>query len=218
MFLGPPGAGKGTQAQRLSRLLGIAHLSTGELLRETDYAESELGRKAAEYMNAGKLVPDDVVIGLVRDRLKEKDCAPGCLFDGFPRTVPQAEALDRMLAEYRTPLDVVLAFEVEESQLIDRLSHRGRSDDDLEIIRERSRSPRRRGPVCQPSCLRPHFGRVRCRRPRPCGATHRSKGWRYSVGDSAVGTGSPFQRRADQGTRCAWEHSRFQIANLRLRI
>jgi len=137
VFLGPPGAGKGTQAQRLSRLLGIAHLSTGELLRETDYAESELGRKAAEYMNAGKLVPDDVVIGLVRDRLKEKDCAPGCLFDGFPRTVPQAEALDRMLAEYRTPLDVVLAFEVEESQLIDRLSHRGRSDDDLEIIRER---------------------------------------------------------------------------------
>lgn len=137
VFLGPPGAGKGTQAQRLSHRLNIAHLSTGELLRAAEYVESELGRKAAGYMNAGKLVPDDVVIGLVQDRLREKDCAPGCVFDGFPRTVPQAEALDRMLAEYRTPLDVVLAFEVEEAQLVSRLSNRGRSDDDLEIIRER---------------------------------------------------------------------------------
>ena len=143
VFLGPPGAGKGTQAQRLSRLLKIAHLSTGELLREAQEAGSELGRKAAGYMNAGKLVPDEVVIGIVRNRLKEKDCAPGCLFDGFPRTVPQAEALDQMLAEYGTPLDVVLAFEVEESQLVDRLSHRGRSDDDPETIRERFRQYKR---------------------------------------------------------------------------
>ena len=143
VFFGPPGAGKGTQSQRLSRLLNIATLSTGELLRTAGDAGSELGHKAAGDMKAGKLVPDDVVIGIVRDRLREKDCAPGCLFDGFPRTVPQAEALDRMLAEYGTPLDVVLAFEVEEAQLVDRLSHRGRSDDDPETIRERFRQYKR---------------------------------------------------------------------------
>ncbi len=143
VFLGPPGAGKGTQSQRLSRLLNIATLSTGELLRTAGDAGSELGQNAAGDMKAGKLVPDDVVIGIVRDRLREKDCAPGCLFDGFPRTVPQAEALDRMLAEYGTPLDVVLAFEVEELQLVDRLSHRGRSDDDPETIRERFRQYKR---------------------------------------------------------------------------
>ena len=90
-------------------------------------------------MNAGKLVPDEVVVGIVRDRLGEKDCARGCLFDGFPRTVPQAEALDRMLTECRMPLDLVLALEVEEPQLVDRLLNRGRPDDDRETIRERFR-------------------------------------------------------------------------------
>jgi adenylate kinase len=139
VFLGPPGAGKGTQAQRLKALLNIAHLSTGEMLREAEDAGTELGHEAARYMNSGKLVPDEVVVGIVRDRLGEKDCARGCLFDGFPRTVPQAEALDRMLTECRMPLDLVIALEVEEPQLVDRLLHRGRPDDDLETIRERFR-------------------------------------------------------------------------------
>lgn len=137
VFLGPPGAGKGTQSQRLQAHLDIVHLSTGEMLRQAEEAETKLGREAAQYMHAGKLVPDELVISIVRDRLQEDDCARGCLFDGFPRTVPQAEALDRILTERRTPLDVVLSLVVEESQLVARLSHRGRSDDDLEIIRER---------------------------------------------------------------------------------
>jgi adenylate kinase len=139
VFLGPPGAGKGTQAQRLKGLLNIAHLSTGEMLRDAEEAGTELGHEAVGYMNAGKLVPDEVVVGIVRDRLGEKDCAQGCLFDGFPRTVPQAEALDRMLTECRMPLDLVLALEVEEPQLVDRLLNRGRPDDDIETIRERFR-------------------------------------------------------------------------------
>ena len=137
VFLGPPGAGKGTQAQRLKDYLGITHLSTGEMLRDAE--DTPLGRRAARYMLAGQLVPDDVVVGIVVDRLTGKDCARGCLFDGFPRTVPQAEALDRMLAEREMPLDLVLALEVPEKTLVERLSARGRPDDDCETILERFR-------------------------------------------------------------------------------
>ena len=137
VFLGPPGAGKGTQAQRLKDYLDIAHLSTGEMLRDAE--DTPLGRRAARYMLAGQLVPDDVVVGIVVDRLTGKDCSRGCLFDGFPRTVPQAEALDRMLAEREMPLDLVLALEVPEEQLIERLVDRGRPDDDRETIAERFR-------------------------------------------------------------------------------
>lgn len=139
VFLGPPGAGKGTQAQLLKDYLGIAHLSTGEMLRQAQAAGTTLGREAARYMNAGKLVPDEVVVEIVRQRLSEKDCERGCLFDGFPRTVPQAEALDAMLAECGMPLDLVLALEVSESQLVDRLVARGRVDDDPDTIRVRFR-------------------------------------------------------------------------------
>ncbi len=137
VFLGPPGAGKGTQAQRLKEHLGIAHLSTGEMLRDAE--ETPLGRKAARYMLAGQLVPDEVVVGIVIERLCEKDCEQGCLFDGFPRTVPQAEALDRMLAERGIPLDMVLALDVPKEQLVLRLAARGRPDDDPDTIAERFR-------------------------------------------------------------------------------
>jgi adenylate kinase len=137
VFLGPPGAGKGTQAQRLKDHLGIAHLSTGEMLRDAE--DTALGRKAARYMLAGRLVPDDVVVGIVVERIGEKDCEQGCLFDGFPRTVPQAESLDRMLSERAIPLDLVLALDVPEDQLKDRLSARGRPDDDPDTIEERFR-------------------------------------------------------------------------------
>lgn len=139
VFLGPPGAGKGTQAQRLKDYLVIAHLSTGEMLREAEEAGTKLGCEAARFMNAGRLVPDEVVVGIVGERLAEEDCAHGCLFDGFPRTVPQAEELDRMLAERRMPLDLVLALDVAEPELVDRLLARGRPDDDRETIRERFR-------------------------------------------------------------------------------
>lgn len=139
VFLGPPGSGKGTQAQRLKDYLDIAHLSTGEMLRDADQAETPLGRQAARYMNAGQLVPDDVVVGIVIERLAEKDCSYGCLFDGFPRTLPQAEALDRLLAERRIPLDLVLALDVSEPKLVERLLARGRPDDDRNTIHERFR-------------------------------------------------------------------------------
>jgi adenylate kinase len=139
VFLGPPGAGKGTQAQRLKDYLHIAHLSTGEMLRDAEQSGTSLGREAASYMNAGKLVPDDVVVGIVLERLGEKDCARGCLFDGFPRTVPQAEALDRMLADHGMPLELVLAIDVHEPVLVERLLGRGRPDDDRGTIRERFR-------------------------------------------------------------------------------
>jgi adenylate kinase len=139
VFLGPPGAGKGTQAQRLKDYLQVAHLSTGEMLRGAYQAGTPLGQEAACYMNAGQLVPDDIVVGVVVDRLAEKDCLRGCLFDGFPRTLPQAEALDRLLAERNIPLDLVVALNVPESLLVERLLSRGRIDDDPETIRERFR-------------------------------------------------------------------------------
>jgi adenylate kinase len=139
VFLGPPGAGKGTQAQRLKDYLSICHISTGEMLREAADAGTTLGLEAIRFVNAGKLAPDEVVVGIVGDRLVEKDCRLGCLFDGFPRTVHQAEALDRMLAERKMPLDLVIALDVSEPQLIDRLLARGRPDDTREAISERFR-------------------------------------------------------------------------------
>jgi adenylate kinase len=139
VFLGPPGAGKGTQAQRLKDNLGIAHLSTGEMLRDAARAESRLGLQAARHMQAGELVPDEVVVGVVADRLAEKDCARGCLFDGFPRTVPQAQALDQMLERRGMPLDLVLALDVPAERLVDRLLARGREDDNRDTIEERFR-------------------------------------------------------------------------------
>jgi adenylate kinase len=137
VFLGPPGAGKGTQAQRLKDYLQLAHLSTGEMLREAEEADTPLGREAARYSNEGHLVPDDVVIRIVADRLAEEDCAEGCLFDGFPRTEPQAEQLDRLLAERGMPLDLVLAIDVPEEELVTRLLARGRRDDKRDTIRQR---------------------------------------------------------------------------------
>jgi adenylate kinase len=139
VFLGPPGAGKGTQAQRLKDYLGVAHLSTGELLRAAGEAATPLGREALRSMQAGRLVPDEVVVGIVAERLAAADCIPGCLFDGFPRTVQQAEELDRMLAQRDIPIDLVLALAVSEDQLVKRLLLRGRMDDNRATIRERFR-------------------------------------------------------------------------------
>ena len=143
VFLGPPGSGKGTQAHQLKDYLNVAHLSTGEMLRDADQAGTVLGREAVRFMNAGQLVPDDVVVGIVIERLAEKDCERGCLFDGFPRTVPQAEVLDRVLAERNMPLDLVLALDVAEPLLVERLLARGRPDDDRDTIRERFRQYKR---------------------------------------------------------------------------
>jgi adenylate kinase len=139
VFLGPPGAGKGTQAQRLKNEIGLAHLSTGDMLREAHQGRTPLGIQAAKYSEAGKLVPDDIVLGVVVDRLSGADCVRGCLFDGFPRTLSQAEALDALLAERGMPLDLVLALQIPDEIVFRRLAARGRTDDKAETVRERLR-------------------------------------------------------------------------------
>ena len=108
IMLGPPGAGKGTQAARIAETYDIPHISTGEIFRATVKGGTELGRKAKEYMDRGDLVPDEVVIGMVGDRLAERDTSNGFNLDGFPRTVPQAQALEELLAERGTPVDGVV--------------------------------------------------------------------------------------------------------------
>ena len=123
-LLGPPGAGKGTQAVRLARELGWLHLSTGDLFRAHLAAESELGRTAAEYMRTGRLVPDAVVIGMVAERLAQPDARAGVLLDGFPRTVPQAAALDQLAQDSAVPLPWALAILVEPATVMERMTGR----------------------------------------------------------------------------------------------
>jgi adenylate kinase len=123
-MLGPPGAGKGTQARLLQEALGVPQISTGDMLREAQHNGSALGREARRYMEAGQLVPDDVVIGLVQERLGAADCARGFVLDGFPRTVSQAQALQRLLESLGPTLDAVVAVEVPQDELIRRLSGR----------------------------------------------------------------------------------------------
>lgn len=137
VFIGPPGAGKGTQAERMIKTYKMAHLSTGDMLRAARDAGTELGKKADGYMSSGALVPDDLIIALIEERLQKSDCAGGYLLDGFPRTIAQAEALDKMLAAKGTPLDVVLELRVPEEELFRRLAGRGRADDNPETIRQR---------------------------------------------------------------------------------
>ena len=124
ILLGPPGAGKGTQAARISEAYGIPHISTGDILRANVREGTELGAEAKRYMDAGDLVPDEVIIGMVGDRLNEPDAKGGFLFDGFPRTVPQAEALEQLLVERETPLTVVLRLAVAKAEVVERLTGR----------------------------------------------------------------------------------------------
>jgi adenylate kinase len=124
ILLGPPGAGKGTQAQRLVERHGIVQLSTGDMLRAAVAAGTEVGLKAKAVMDAGQLVSDDIVIGIVADRIDEPDASNGFVLDGFPRTVAQAEALEAMLTEKGIPLDAVIEFQVDEGKLVDRIVRR----------------------------------------------------------------------------------------------
>src|SRR5437879_13179772 len=124
ILLGPPGSGKGTQAQRLVQRYGIVQLSTGELLRAAVAAQSPVGLKAKDIMASGGLVPDDIVIGIISDRLDQPDAAKGFILDGFPRTVPQAEALDELLKKKHMRLDAVIELRVNESALLQRVETR----------------------------------------------------------------------------------------------
>jgi adenylate kinase len=137
VLVGPPGAGKGTQAARLSERLGAPHISTGDLFRDNMKNETELGQQAQRYVDAGDLVPDEITVGMVKDRLAQDDAQEGFLLDGFPRNAAQAGELEKVLSELDQRLDAVLLFEVDDEELIQRLTSRGRSDDTEDVIRHR---------------------------------------------------------------------------------
>jgi len=143
VFFGPPGSGKGTQAVRLASTLGIPQISTGDLLRANVAAGTELGKTAKPIMESGALVPDDLVIQMLKERIEEPDAARGALFDGFPRTVPQAEALERLLEEEGRSLTAVLFIDVPDGAIVERLVKRaaleGRADDTPETVAARLR-------------------------------------------------------------------------------
>ena len=141
LLLGPQGAGKGTQGKLISQEYGIPHIATGDILRAAIAAGTELGLKAEPILTSGQLVPDGLMIGLIRDRLAREDTERGFVLDGFPRTAVQAEALDEMLGEIDRPLSVVFEFQLPEEMAVERLHRRaleaGRADDTAEAIRTR---------------------------------------------------------------------------------
>ena len=135
LFIGPPGAGKGTQAERVAERLGIPHVSTGEMFRHHVANGSELGMKVEAIMAAGDYVPDEITVAMLEQRIGEPEAAGGYILDGFPRTVAQVRSLDDLIGE--DGLDKVVVFEVDETELVERMLSRGRPDDSSETIRKR---------------------------------------------------------------------------------
>lgn len=145
ILLGPPGSGKGTQAKRLEECFGFLQISTGEILREAVISGNELGKKIKSTMDAGELIPDELVLEVIRDRLAEPDCKRGIVFDGFPRTVAQAEALEDIKRSKGETIDIVIMLDVDDEALVTRIEERAtragideaRSDDTVEILKHR---------------------------------------------------------------------------------
>lgn len=137
VLLGAPGSGKGTQGEKLMAQRGIPQISTGDLLRAAVAAETDLGKRARTAMDAGELVADEIVIGMIKERLAQPDTGAGFILDGFPRTEPQAEALDALLDQLGQPLDKVVHLDVDKEEILTRLMSRGRADDSEETIRNR---------------------------------------------------------------------------------
>lgn len=150
VFLGLPGAGKGTQAARLAPELGIAHVTTGEIFRENIRNKTELGEKAKPYVESGKLVPNEITIGMLLDRIAKPDCANGCFLDGFPRNTGQATALDEAMAAAGKSIDKVVYIEVDEKELVRRLAGRWTCSECGAVHHEQSHPPKKPG-VCD-SC------------------------------------------------------------------
>jgi len=147
VLLGPPGVGKGTQAKLVAETNGLPHISSGDLFRENIKNETELGKLAQSFMNKGELVPDDVTIGMIRDRLSRPDCKDGALLDGFPRTTVQAEALEKLLAEFGGKVNYVPYITASEATLIERLSGRWTCKAQGHVFHEKHNSPKKSG-VC----------------------------------------------------------------------
>jgi adenylate kinase len=147
VLLGPPGAGKGTQAQIISKTMDLPHISSGDIFRENMKNQTELGRQAKGYMDRGELVPDDLTIAMIRERLSRPDCARGALLDGFPRTPPQAQALDGMLAEFNGRVNAVPYIKVSENVLIERLTGRWTCRAQGHVFHEKFNPPEKPG-VC----------------------------------------------------------------------
>jgi adenylate kinase len=141
IFFGPPGAGKGTQAKLISEEFDLIHLSTGEILRSAIQRQTPLGQQAKQYVDKGELVPDDIIIGMIRNRLKSYDNPKGFIFDGFPRTIKQAQAFDQMLAQINSEVTAVIRIKVTDEEVLKRLINRakieGRTDDTPEVISRR---------------------------------------------------------------------------------
>jgi adenylate kinase len=148
VFMGPPGAGKGTQAQRIASERGVAHIATGDMLRQAVHDQTPLGVQAKAIMDRGDLVPDDLIIGLIRDRLSKEDCADGFILDGFPRTLAQAEALDAMLRDdLDCELDAVVVFDLDLEDLVKRISGRRVCRAAQHVYHVTNRPPQREG-IC----------------------------------------------------------------------
>jgi adenylate kinase len=147
VLLGPPGAGKGTQAEMISDVLDLPHISSGDIFRENTKNQTELGKLADRYIARGELVPDDVTIGMIRERLSRQDCEKGAILDGFPRTPSQAEALDEMLIEFNGRVDVVPFISVPDDELVKRLSDRWTCRAEGHVFHEIYNPPKKEG-IC----------------------------------------------------------------------